>query len=119
MKTNKRKLFKKLLLGLAVLLVIDLLLPTTIENPVHPWGDHCHRGVDIFAHKGTNVHPAIAGIVVATAHDKGLGGNSILIMSSGMRFHYYAHLDQVNTHTGAVVNRNSVIGESWEHRQCH
>lgn len=125
MKTNKRKLFKKLLLGLAVLLVIDLLLPTTIENPVegcgresynqasfwHPWGDHCHRGVDIFAHKGTNVHPAIAGIVVATAHDKGLGGNSILIMSSGMRFHYYAHLDQVNTHTGAVVNRNSVIGK--------
>ena len=98
---KKRKIA---LIGLASLLALNLLMPTKIQNPVegcgresynpksfwHPWGDHKHAGIDIFAKKGTNVHPAIGGIVVATAHNVGLGGNFILIFSSGFRFHYYA-----------------------------
>lgn len=54
---------------------VIMLLPTKIQNPVegatkgsfhpqsfwHPWGDHNHRGIDIFAKKGTPVHPAIGG----------------------------------------------------------
>ncbi len=122
------KLKKKLkiaLLCILALLVIYLLLPTKIQNPVegcgkesyhpksfwHPWGDHMHSGIDIFAKKGTIVHPAIGGIVVSTAHNFGLGGNCILIFSSGFRFHYYAHLSEINTHIGAIVTQESVIGK--------
>lgn len=35
----------------------------------HLWGDHNHRGIDIFAKKGTPVHPAIGGVVISTTHD--------------------------------------------------
>ena len=113
------------LIGLVSLLALNYLLPTKIQNPVegcgresynpksfwHPWGNHKHAGVDIFAKKGTNVHPAIGGIVVATAHNLGKGGNCILIFSSGLRFHYYAHLSEIDTHIGAFVTRKSVIGK--------
>ena len=119
---------KKLKIALCIivaLLLIDFLLPTKIQNPVegcgkesynpesfwHPWGDHNHAGIDIFAKKGTIVHPAIGGIVVATAHNSGIGGNWVMIFSSGLRFHYYAHLDEIDTHIGAIVTKNSVIGK--------
>ena len=119
---RKRKIT---LIGLASLLAINLLMPTKIQNPVdgcgresynpksfwHPWGDHKHAGIDIFAKKGTNVHPAIGGIVVATGHNLGAGGNRILILSSGSRLHYYAHLNEINTNIGAIVAQKSVIGK--------
>ena len=119
---RKRKIT---LIGLASLLAINLLMPTKIQNPVdgcgresynpksfwHPWGDHKHAGIDIFAKKGTNVHPAIGGIVVATGHNLGAGGNCILILSSGWRLHYYAHLNEINTNIGAIVAQKSVIGK--------
>ena len=102
-----------------------MLLPTKIQNHVegcgresynpksfwHPWGDHKHAGVEIFAKKGTKVHPAIGGIVVAAVHNLGKGGNCILIFSFGLRFHYYAHLSEIDTHIGAFVTRKSVIGK--------
>ena len=119
---------KKIVAGLIIILaaiVVMMLLTTKIQNPVegcgkesynpqsfwHPWGDHKHRGIDIFARKGTPVHPAIGGIVVATAHNRGAGGNCILVLSSGLRLHYYAHLSEIDTHAGAIVNRKSVIGK--------
>ena len=119
---RKRKIT---LIGLASLLAINLLMPTKIQNPVdgcgresynpksfwHPWGDHKHAGIDIFAKKGKNVHPAIGGIVVATGHNLGAGGNCILILSSGWRLHYYAHLNEINTNIGAIVAQKSVIGK--------
>lgn len=119
---RKRKIT---LIGLASLLAINLLMPTKIQNPVdgcgresynpksfwHPWGDHKHAGIDIFAKKGTNVHPAIGGIVVATGHNLGAGGNCILILSSGWRLHYYAHLNEIYTNIGAIVAQKSVIGK--------
>ena len=96
---------KKVLYCVVALLIIYVLLPTNVQNPVdgcgkesysqkafwHPWGDHKHNGIDIFAKKGTLVRPAIGGIVVAKAHDMKIGGNCVLIFSSGFRFHYYAH----------------------------
>jgi len=119
-----KTVIKKLLFALAVVLIFIFVLPTRIQNPVegcgresynqtsfwHPWGDHRHAGIDIFARKGTAVHPAIGGIVVAAAHNKGAGGNCVLVLSSGLRFHYYAHLSEINTHVGAIVTRQSVIG---------
>ena len=119
------KLIKIIFFSIVALLVVSMLFPTKIQNPVegcgsesynknsfwHPWGDHNHRGIDIFARKGTPVHPAISGIVVATAQNHGAGGNCILVLSSGLRFHYYAHLSEINTHIGAIVSRKSIIGK--------
>ena len=120
-----KKVIKILFIALLALLAILYILPTGIKNPVegcgresynhasfwHQWGDHNHRGIDIFARKGTAVHPAIGGIVVATAHNMGAGGNCVLVFSSGLRFHYYAHLNEIDTHIGAIVTRQSVIGK--------
>ena len=122
MRTKKLKI---VLCSIIALLAIYMLFPTKIQNPVegcgresynpksfwHPWGDHNHAGIDIFANKGTPVHPAIGGVVVATAHNMGIGGNWIVVFSSGFRFHYYAHLDEINTHIGAVVTQKSIIGK--------
>jgi len=121
----RKKRLKIVFLCMTALFLINLLLPTKIQNPVegcekesynpksfwHPWGDHQHAGIDIFAKKGTKVHPAIGGIVVATGHNLGAGGNCILILSSGWRLHYYAHLSEMNTHIGAIVTKKSVIGK--------
>jgi murein DD-endopeptidase MepM/ murein hydrolase activator NlpD len=120
-----RKRLKTALYSIVALLIINMLLPTKIQNPVegcgresynqksfwHPWGDHRHAGIDIFAKKGTKVHPAIGGFVVGTAHNLGAGGNCILILSSGWRLHYYAHLSEIDTYIGAVVTKKSVIGK--------
>jgi len=120
-----KKKLKIALIGLASLFALNLPMPTKIQNPVegcgresynpksfwHPWGDHKHAGIDIFAKKGTNVHPAIGGIVLLTGHNLGAGGNCILILSSGWRLHYYAHLSEIDTHIGAVVTKSSVIGK--------
>lgn len=125
MKPQNKKRLKIALYVVAALLVIDFLLPTKIQNPVegcgresynlqsfwHPWGDHMHAGIDIFSKKGTPVHPAIGGIVISTAHGFGLGGNTVVIFSSGLRFHYYAHLSEIDTHIGAIVTQKSVIGK--------
>lgn len=106
-------------------LAIIMLLPTKIQNPVegcgkesfnpksfwHPWGNHKHAGIDIFAKKGAPVHPAIGGVVIATAHNLGDGSNCILIFSSGLRFHYYAHLSEIDTHIGTFVTQESIIGK--------
>ena len=119
------KKLKITLYCIAALLVINMLLPTKIQNPVegcgresynpksfwHPWGDHKHAGIDIFAKKGTKVHPAISGLVLLTGHNSGAGGNCILILSSGWRLHYYAHLNEINTNIGAIVAQKSVIGK--------
>ena len=116
---------KIVLYSIAAILIVNMLLPTKIQNPVegcgresyhpksfwHPWGDHRHAGIDIFAKKGTKVHPAIGGIVLLTGHNLCAGGNCLLILSSGWRLHYYAHLNEIDTHIGAIVTQKSVIGK--------
>lgn len=124
-KKNSKKWWKRIIGFVVVLIVLDMLLPSNVHNPVegcgkesynpqsfwHPWGDHNHRGIDIFAKKGTAVHPAVGGIVLAAAHTEGPGGNIVLIFSSKMRLHYYAHMSEIDTHVGAIVTRKSVIGK--------
>lgn len=119
---------KKGIVKIAVfaLLATYFLCPQSIQNPVeganasnfnhrafwHPWGDHHHRGIDIFAKKGTPIHPAVSGIVLMTmSDDKGHdGGNCILVLGTQGRFYYYAHLQEIKTHTGAFVTKDDMIG---------
>jgi peptidoglycan LD-endopeptidase LytH len=70
---------------------------------------HTHKGVDIFAKKGTPVVSATHGIVIYTGV-LSLGGNVILIISPGLRFYYYAHLDEIKVQKFAFVASKDVIG---------
>jgi murein DD-endopeptidase MepM/ murein hydrolase activator NlpD len=115
---------KKVILSIVALVAVMMLLPQSVKNPVegagsnsynhqtfwHPWGDHHHHGIDIFARCGTPVRSACYGIVLRTRINNGRGGNTVLVLGTRGRMYYYAHLDEVKTHPGAFVTQNTVIG---------
>lgn len=120
---------KKIIWTIVAVLVALLVIPQSVSNPVEgcgsnsynhetfwwPWGDHHHHGIDVFAKKGTPIHHATAvGIVIAVTHEGGTrrkaGGNTVSVLGTHGRIYYYAHMQEVKTHIGAIVNRNSVIG---------
>lgn len=119
------KYIKKLLVGVLVLFVMGLLVPQNLEMPVegatqadfnprsfwaYPWGNSIvHKGVDIFAGKGTNVYSSTIGLVLLTGR-LGKGGNVVLILGPKWRLHYYAHLDEITTTPFSIVTHNSRIG---------
>ena len=108
MKTRIKKFFAFLL----IILVIGFLLPQNFRIPVkeatrksfsqdsfwfYPWGESVtHKGVDIFAKKGTTIHSSTYGIV--------------LILGPKWRLHYYAHLDSIKTSILTTVGAGSEIG---------
>jgi murein DD-endopeptidase MepM/ murein hydrolase activator NlpD len=55
-------------------------------------GGRSHRGVDIFAMRGTPVISATEGIVIRVGTNE-LGGQVINVLGPGRQVHYYAHLD--------------------------
>ena len=123
---KKRGLLWKVGMCLLAVALILLFVPLHIQNPVEgadsssynnktfwlPWGNHHHHGIDIFAKQGTPLHPACAGIVIATmsAESGTAGGNCLSILGAHGRIYYYAHLKELNTHVGAFVTKSSVIG---------
>jgi len=110
---------------LMVVLVIGFLIPQRVIMPVdgatkksysqnsfwaYPWGKSVtHKGVDIFAKKGTTIRPATGGIVLYRG-TKPRGGNVVFILGPKWRIHYYAHLDKVKTKTLSIVSSKSIIG---------
>lgn len=70
---------------------------------------HSHKGVDIFAKKGTPVVSATEGWVVFTGV-LSLGGNVVLVMGPNMKSFYYAHLDEIKTSSFSYVHKGEVIG---------
>lgn len=104
-----RKITRGALLALVVLLVAGLFLPETGRMPVvgatrgdwhpdtfwyHPWGrSGVHKGVDIFALKGTPVLASSGGVVLFRG-ELSRGGKVVLVLGPKWRLHYYAHLDQ-------------------------
>jgi len=122
-KTQKTRF--KILLILTAILFTGWLIPQNLVMPVegatsadydqhsfwaYPWGESgTHKGVDIFAKQGTNVHPATAGIVVAEGQNR-LGGNFVMVLGPKWRLHYYAHLSDIRTHPLALVSHHSTIG---------
>ncbi len=119
------KTIKIILVGFFTIVVIGLLIPQNLRMPVvgadagdynhqtfwyYPWGKSIvHKGVDIFAKKGTSVHSATTGIVLYTG-TAGKGGNAVVILAPKWRLHYYAHLDEIRTTMFSLVGHNTEIG---------
>ena len=120
-----KKILLRMLLIIVVIILIGLLIPQNLKMPVigadsnsynhetfwyEGWGTSIvHKGVDVFAKKGTSVHSATWGIVLATA-EMGKGGKFILILGPKWRIHYYAHLDEIKTKPFSFVTQDTEIG---------
>ena len=122
---EKRRLRIKILIVLAVIFTIGWIFPQNLAMPVakagrrsydqnsfwvYPWGESVtHKGVDIFAKGGTNVHSATTGLVIAAGQNR-LGGNYVLVLGPKWRLHYYAHLYNICTHVLTPVSHRSILG---------
>ena len=69
-----------------------------------------HRGVDIFAKRGTPVVSATKGIVLRVGTNE-LGGQVVNVLGPGGQVHYYAHLDRHGSfRPGDEVRPGDVLG---------
>ena len=76
----------------------------------YPWGKSVtHKGIDIFAKKGTKITAATSGIVLYSGTIR-MGGNIVVILGPKWRLHYYAHLNELNSNAHAIVSKNTTIG---------
>jgi len=115
----------KTLWGILALIVAVLLLPQQAVIPVkgattgdwnpkafwfEPWGKSgVHKGIDIFARKGTPLVAATGGLVVFKG-EIALGGRVIAILGPKWRIHYYAHLDRSDVRFADWVATGQAIG---------
>jgi len=78
------------------------------------WGDprdagrRKHKGVDIFADRGTPVVASAGGRVTRTGNG-GLGGKTVWLRAGGKSL-YYAHLDSINSGFGQGVEAGDTLG---------
>lgn len=116
---------KKIMLIVLIILTIGFIIPQNLKMPVkgatksdynqdsfwyYPWGKSgTHKGVDIFAKKGTDVTSSTNGMVVKTGENK-MGGKYIMVLGPKWRIHYYAHLNEIKTSSFSFVSNKSVIG---------
>lgn len=73
-------------------------------------GGRKHRGIDIFARRGTPVVSSTRGIVV-TVGQNSLGGRIVRVLGPGGQWHYYAHLDRFgDVREGQLIEEGAVLG---------
>lgn len=73
-------------------------------------GNRKHKGIDIFARKGTPV-VAVSDGVVTSVGNGGKGGKCVWIKSASHPWTaYYAHLDKHKVYEGQLVKKGQVIG---------
>lgn len=117
--------FKKWVWVVALILIIGFIIPQKMIIPVqgatikcwavdsfwaYPWGTSItHKGIDIYARRGTAVVASTYGVVVYT-HEGGKGGKSVMVLGPKWRFHYYAHLDSYDTFAFQPVRPGTVLG---------
>jgi len=109
-----------------IIVIVGYLLPAKAIIPVqnaskndwnsnsywyYPWGKSgVHKGIDIFAKKGTPTIASSTGIVIFKGHLK-LGGNAVVILGPKWRLHYYAHLESNSVHLLEWVKCGEQIGQ--------
>ncbi len=95
-------------------LLLVFIIPNPLKMPVegaskqdfhpnsfwyYPWGKSVtHKGIDIFATKGTNIYSATRGLVIYSGQIN-MGGNIVIVLSPRWQLHYYAHLNEIKTST--------------------
>lgn len=110
---------------LAIILALGLLLPARGAVPVvgathkdwnensfwySPWGKSgVHKGIDIFAPKGSRVISSSYGLVIYTGNID-MGGNVVAILGPKWRIYYYAHLNSINANTWDFAGKGDIIG---------
>jgi murein DD-endopeptidase MepM/ murein hydrolase activator NlpD len=73
-------------------------------------GGRRHKGIDIFARKGTPV-VAVSDGVVTYVGNGGKGGKCVWVKSADHPWTaYYAHLDKQKVHAGQAVKKGQVLG---------
>lgn len=73
-------------------------------------GGRAHRGIDIFARRGTEIVSPVDGLVLDRGRNR-LGGNIVRVLGPGPRVHYFAHLERfAEVGAGSVVRAGDVIG---------
>ncbi len=68
-----------------------------------------HRGLDIAAPEGMEVHVACAGVVVSAGYEKGYG-NTVVVQHPGGFETRYAHLQALKVNVGDQVQASGIIG---------
>jgi murein DD-endopeptidase MepM/ murein hydrolase activator NlpD len=122
---TKRRAGKIILLVAGLVILTGLLLPQRTVIPVsgatsrdwnaktfwfEPWGrSGVHKGIDIFARKGTPVIAATNGLVVFRGEIP-MGGKVVAVLGPKWRLHYYAHLDSFDGTAGVLVAKGEVVG---------
>lgn len=115
----------KVLIVLLVIMIVGFLIPQDLKMPVkgagkgdyhpesfwyYPWGKSVtHKGVDVFAQRGTVINSSTSGLILYSGNIK-MGGNVVLVLGPKWRLHYYAHLDETRKSAFSFVNKKSIIG---------
>jgi murein DD-endopeptidase MepM/ murein hydrolase activator NlpD len=121
----KRRLILYIALPTVLLIAIGYILPEKIVIPVegatkNDWNHKAfwhenwkkskvHKGIDIFAKKGTPVLSSTKGVVIYKGKF-GIGGNVIFIIGAKWKIYYYAHLAKDVVSFGKFVNASQTIG---------
>lgn len=113
--------------GLVVLLILlaGFFIPEPVTMPVQgasekdwhadtfwyaPWGTSgVHKGVDIFAPKGTPLRASTHGMVLYRG-ELAKGGKVLLMLGPKWRLHYYAHLEALSGEAGRWLTSGELIG---------
>lgn len=75
-----------------------------------PWGTSgVHKGIDIFANKGTSVIAPVDMLVLYTG-ESSKGGKIIVGLGPKWRIHYFAHLDQISANLAFGMLSGSKLG---------
>jgi murein DD-endopeptidase MepM/ murein hydrolase activator NlpD len=74
-------------------------------------GGHLHRGVDIYANRGTSVIAPVAGTIKTIGEARG-SGKYVLVAGDDGNTYYYAHLNNIQDtiSRGMKVNQGTVLG---------